>query len=237
MQPRAPIRNRIALIAGIAALAVAPIAAAKPEPDAPIFPRSGFQAGVDHPYFPLVPGTVWRYVEKHGMRVSENEVTVTRRTKKILGVTCIVVHDVERRDGKVVEDTEDWYAQDRRGNVWYFGEATREFLAGGRVSTEGSWVAGAGDAAAGIAMPANPTRWKPYYQEYSPGHAEDMAQVESVHEDVFVPAGRYRNCLLTKEWSPLERGSEKKWYARGVGLVRAESSSGAVTTLVSVTRE
>jgi len=35
----------------------------------------------------------------------------------------------------------------------------------------------------------------------------------------------------------LESGSEKKWYARGIGLVRAESTSGEVSTLVSITKK
>src|SRR3954462_11143391 len=78
---------------------------------------ANFKSKVDHPYFPLVPGTVFRYVERDGDEQSEIETTVTNETKVVMGVTCSVVHDVESRDGRVVEDTYDWYAQDKDGTV------------------------------------------------------------------------------------------------------------------------
>src|SRR5262245_16378218 len=98
-----------------------------------------FVNGVDNRYFPLVPGTVFDYSV-----VETNETvqtTVTRDTRGVMGVTCVVVHDVARSGGVVVEDTFDWYAQDDTGTVWYFGEDTTAFDAGA-MSKEGSWEAG-----------------------------------------------------------------------------------------------
>lgn len=203
----------------------------------PTIDPANFTHVVDNPYFPLVPGTTFTFVEKEGHETRENKVMVTHDTKTILGVKCVVVRDTVTVDAKLMEDTFDWYAQDKQGAVWYFGEATREFKSGGRVSPEGSWEAGVKGAQPGIVMPANPQPGEPYRQEYLAGEAEDMGQVVAVGETVIVPFGTLKDCVRTKDWSMLEPGSEKKWYARGLGVVRTESSSGEVATLISVTKK
>ena len=135
------------------------------EPYRPVIAPANFQSKVDNPYFPFVPGTILKYQEKGGGETSEKEITVTSETKETLGVKCVVVHDVVTQKGEVREDTYDWYAQDKKGTVWYFGEATREFKAGARVSHEGSWEAGVKGAQPGIVMPGDPKPGKPYRQE------------------------------------------------------------------------
>jgi hypothetical protein len=200
----------------------------------PVDPAN-FQTTVDNPWFPLVPGTVFSYREQVGGSTNENEVIVTKDVKAILGVTCIVVHDKVMEKGVLKEETFDWYAQDRQGNVWYFGEATREFESGGKVSTGGSWEAGVDGALPGIIMTGKPAPGKPYRQEYYAGEAEDMGQIVAVNESVTVPYGSFTGCVRTREWSMLEPGSEKKWYAKGIGTVRTESSSNKeISVLVSI---
>jgi len=196
-----------------------------------------FQATVDNPYFPLVPGTTFTYINKEKGERSENKFVVTRDTKMIMGVKCVVVHDTMMQDGVLKEDTFDWFAQDKQGTVWYFGEATREFKAGGGQSTEGSWEAGVNGALPGIVMPGQPKPGDPYRQEYSKDEAEDMGQIVTLDDSVTVPFGSFKECLRTKEWSMLESGTEKKWYAKGVGFIRSESTGGEVSELVSVTHE
>jgi hypothetical protein len=198
-----------------------------------IVPSEFLQGKVDNSYFPLVPGTVLKYAEESGGETTENEITVTHDTKEIMGVKCVVVHDTVTEKGRLKEDTYDWYAQDKQGTVWYFGEATREFKAGGAVSTKGSWEAGV-TGQPGIIMPGDPKPGKPYRQEYSPKNAEDMGQIIAVGETVRVPAGTFSDCLKTKDWSLLERGSENKWYARGVGVVKTRSSGGETASLISI---
>lgn len=207
-------------------------------PDAyrPAINPANFTHVVTNPWFPLVPGTTATFLEKEGRETRENKVTVTHETKTVMGVKCVVVHDTVTVDGVLKEDTFDWYAQDKQGAVWYFGEATKEFKSGGRSSTEGSWEAGS-NGQPGIIMPANPKPGQPYRQEYSPGHAEDMGQVVAVGATITVPHGTFKNCVKTKDWSLLESGHENKWYAKGVGCIRAESSSGEVSTLISVARQ
>ena len=203
---------------------------------APHIDPAQFGTKVDNPFFPLVPGTRFGFHETGDGKTFINEVTVLPETKVIMGVTCVVVHDVVKDGETIKEDTYDWYAQDKKGNVWYFGEDTKEFLPTGGTKTEGSWEAGVGKNQPGILMPGHPAPGKPFRQEYGPGHAEDMGQVIATSESVTVPYGSFTGCVRTKEWSLLEPGTDKKWYARGVGFIREEAANKAIVTLVSVTK-
>ena len=206
------------------------------QPYKPAIVPANFQSKVDNPYFPLIPGTTRKYVEKGGGETTEEEITVMSDTKEIMGVKCTVVHDAVTQKGAMKEDAWDWYAQDKQGTVWYFGEATKEYKAGGRVTQEGSWEAGVNGAQPGIIMPSDPKPGKPYRQEYLPNHAEDMAQIVATNETVTVPVGTFTGCVKTKDWSMLESGNEYKWYAKGIGIVRTEATGGEVATLISIKR-
>ena len=153
-----------------------------------------------------------------------------------LGIECD--YDVVRHKGRVLERTFDWYAQDREGNVWYFGENTRSFE-NGHVSREGSWKAGRDGAQAGIIMKAHPHVPVAYRQEYYKGHAEDQAWVVRRGGKVHVRYRTFRHKLVTFEWSRLEpRIVAKKVYAPGVGIALERSMSGPSETsqLVRVRR-
>jgi len=180
-----------------------------------------FVSEVNNPYFPLKPGTTFIYRGETDGVPTRNETYVTYDTKVILDVTTIVVHDQAFEEGVLVEDTFDWYAQDKDGNVWYFGEDTKELDEDGNViSTEGSWEAGVDGAKPGIVMLADPKKGDRYQQELAPGVAEDMAQVLGFEESLCVRYGCFEDVLVTKEWTPLERGVvEKKYYANGVGFI------------------
>jgi hypothetical protein len=186
-----------------------------------------FVAGVDSPYWPMVPGSTWVYRETDGKGgVQKVVVTVTDRTKTIVGIEATVVHDVVSEDGEVVEDTYDWYAQDRWGNVWYLGEDTTEYD-GGKASTAGSWEAGVDGAQAGVILPGRPEVGLAYRQEHHAGEAEDAGQILGLHEQAEVPFGSFADVLMTKDWTPLEPNLvEHKFYARGIGPVLALTVSG-----------
>ena len=187
-----------------------------------------FTTRIDNPYWPMTPGSRWVYRETDPDGTQKRvEVTVTHRTKRVAGVRARVVHDVVTRGGALVENTYDWYAQDRAGNVWYLGERTREYENGNLASTEGSWEAGVDGAQAGVVMPAEPRVGMSYRQEQYAGHAEDRARILSLDEQVEVPFGRFRRVLMTKDYTPLEPAVlEHKLYARGVGPVLVLSLSG-----------
>ena len=184
---------------------------------------ANFTTKIDNPYLPMRPGDRWVYREGRQRVV----VTVTRRTRVVAGVRTRVVHDVASVRGRVVEDTYDWFAQDRRGTVWYFGEATKEFTKGEPPDPHGSWEAGVNGARAGIVMPARPRTGMTYRQEYLKGEAEDAAKVLGTNERVSAPFGSFRDAVLTKDYTPLDPELvEHKLYARGVGLVLAVTVSG-----------
>jgi hypothetical protein len=190
--------------------------------------HADFRDQIDNPYLPMAPGAVWVYRETdpRGNR-TKVRVTVTTRTKRILGIDATVVHDVVSDHGEVVENTFDWYAQDECGNVWYLGENTKEYEDGEVVSTEGSWQAGVDGGQAGVIMPADPQVGLVYREEYYDGEAEDAAEVLSIDEQAQVRYGHFRNVLLTKNYTPLEpRVLEYKLYAKGVGVVLALGISG-----------
>lgn len=152
--------------------------------------------------------------------MEENIVYVTDMTKNILGVECTVVLDLVWVNGKPAEKTYNWYAQDKDGNVWYFGEDSMELENGVVVSTEGSWEAGVDGAKPGIIMKAEPQLCDTYRQEYYKDEAEDMAMVVGFRESVKVHYGSFKNCLKTTEWTLLEPGIvENKYYVQGIGLV------------------
>jgi hypothetical protein len=192
---------------------------------------------IDNPYMPLIPGMTWVY---RGVSNGEQEkvrTVVLSQTKQIQGVTVTIVLDRVFIDGELQEKTYDWYAQDSAGNVWYFGEDTRELENGKVVSTEGSWQAGVNGAAPGIIMQAHPTAGDTYHQEFATGVAEDQAKVLGLHERAKTRFGTFNDCLKTKEFTPLEPDAiEQKYYVAGIGFVRSQTVRGPeneVLTLVS----
>jgi hypothetical protein len=188
-----------------------------------------FTTDIDNPYWPMRPGSRWVYRETapDGTR-QRVVVTVTSKRKTTANrVVARVVHDVVTEGGELVEVTDDWYAQDCAGNLWYLGEDTAEYENGKVVSRAGSWEAGVDGAQAGILLPANPTVGMTYRQEYYAGEAEDAGAIFSLDEQVGVPAGHFTDVVMTKDTTPLHpRALEFKFYARGVGPVLAVGVSG-----------
>jgi hypothetical protein len=187
-----------------------------------------FTTQIDNPYWPMPVGARWevRVTDPHGESMNE-VIEVTNRTKKIAdGVTARVVSDIVYEKGKPVEVTDDWYAQDSEGNIWYFGEATAE-IHNGKRDTSGSFETGVNGADAGVAMPAHPEVGLTYREEYYKGHAEDRTKVLALDQQVEVPAGHFTGAILTDDYTPLEPDvSEYKLYAKGVGPVLALTVSG-----------
>jgi hypothetical protein len=243
--PRRSVLKTLALVGFVGVLLVAlggapdARAASAPQGSQPILSGAGpgwprtlhqtdFVAGVDNPWFPLVPGSKWRYrgVDEDGD--FSDRMRVTRRTKTIEGVSATVVHDVVLRHGERREVTSDWYAQDRAGNVWYFGENTRELNRRGQVtSREGSFRAGRDGARPGVLFPGAPRVGQTARQEYYTGHAEDQFKILDLDASVFTPLLSARHAVRTKETSPLEPGVvDNKYYVRGVGDVREVTVKG-----------
>src|SRR3989338_9153424 len=182
----------------------------------PVINASDFSADINNPYFTLVPGT-----------------------KFVYDVETRVVKDQVFLNGELIEDTLDWYAQDKEGNVWYFGEETAEYENGKVTTTAGSWEGGVDGAMPGIAMKANPQVGDSYWQEFYKGEAEDRADVLALGESVTVPHGTFSDCLKTYDYTPLDpNAKEHKYYCKGVGFVTLEVNleNDGRTELISVTK-
>jgi hypothetical protein len=218
--------------AAAAALGTIPQAAGQglPKGSEPVtLDPSRFSTRIDNTWWPMRPGSRWIYRETapDGTR-QRVVVTVTNRTKLIAnGVRARVVRDVVTEGGKPVEKTDDWYAQDRAGTIWYLGEHTVEFENGKPVSTQGSFEAGVDGAQAGVIMPARPRVGTSYRQEYYAGEAEDAGRIFARGQQAEVPFGHFTDVLMTKDVNRLEpEVLEFKFYAREVGPVLALGVSG-----------
>ena len=183
---------------------------------------TAFTTQIDNPYWPMTPGSRWVYKESDPEGELMVEVTVTDQTKQTAnGVEARVVRDVVSQKGEPVEVTDDWYAQDSDGNIWYLGEETAEYEDGKVVSREGSFEAGVDGAEAGVAMPADPKAGLEYRQEFLEGEAEDFARVLGFTERVVVPFGKFDGALQTEDVNPLGDPIqvENKFYAEDVGPI------------------
>ena len=195
---------------------------------------------IDNTYMPLFPGDTYIYSAETEDGTEQDTVTVTNQDKYLGGVDCRAVSDVVTLTNDVLdhvptEVTTDWYAQDDDGDVWYCGEDTIEYFfddAGNPdgSSTEGTWNADMTGAIPGVVMLADPDNGDSYQQEYLDGIAEDMAKVLRLNDTVSINLGEYENCLVTKEWTPLEKGSEgQKAYYPGLGMITDSEISGGKT--------
>lgn len=182
--------------------------------------------GIDNLYFGPPQGTTYVYLGGEVGSPPTEEIRIDRRnsTKVVMGVECIVQHDVVTVDGILLEDTDDWIAQDDSGNLWYFGELVKNYDEQGNfLDNDGSFEAGVDGALPGYWMPANPTVGMEYYQEYYLGEAEDQAEVLSLAETVTIGLGTYTDCIVTRDINPFEANVyEKKYFAPGIGLIKEE---------------
>ena len=217
-------------------MAVAMRSEAKSDGWDPVIDPAQFVREVDNPYFPLPVGRILRYRGETSSGTETLEIEVTSRTKLVMGVATTVVVERHAVDGEIEEISENWFAQDRDGTVWYFGEFSQIFDGGQPVGSPGSWEAGLAGARPGIIMKAQPQPGDTYYQEFAPGIAEDQARVVSTGRSATVPFGTFEDVLVTKEWTALESSSvEHKSYARGIGLI-SEAGGSERLDLVEMSR-
>lgn len=249
-------RTPVIALAAAAALTGGCSSSDKPAPKAPVSAGTGttpttgtpastynpkivpanFTSNVTNKYFPLKPGRKWIYAGQKDGVPERVEVVVKKQTKTILGVPCVTVSDIVTTNNTLAEKTTDWYAQDKAGNVWYFGEDTAEYANGVVTSTQGTWEAGVDNAKPGIVIQANPKVGPFYRQEFRPGIAEDMARVIDANATQAVPAGSFKHVVETRDINPLDTTKiENKWWAPGVGTIhvlRIKSNHREETKLV-----
>jgi hypothetical protein len=191
-----------------------------------------FTAKIDHPLiaFSSNPVTVFEGTEREeGKSIKARfEQRLLDKTEVVAGVPVSVVEVNDYESDELVEHTFDYYAQHHDGSVWYFGERIDNIEGGKVVAHEGQWMAGEGNAKPGLFMPVDPKVGQEFEQERAPGVAEDRSTVLEVGLAVTTPAGRFTDCIKTKDFAPSEKTTEFKYYCRGVGLVREEVGGGNV---------
>lgn len=221
----------LAILAGSAPGAVLAAGTTLVASTAPAFDPHNFRGDpIDNAWFPLTPGTTLVYKGIKDGKKGSDLFHVTKRTRMVGGVRCVVVEDMLVLNGRLEEHTLDYYAQDRDGNVWYMGEQTATYdRQGNVVDTEGSWETGVNGAEPGIFMPADPHVGDQFRQEYLPGHAEDHFRIMSLDTSVTVPYSSFDHVMRTREWTPLEPGTrDAKFYVKGIGEVEETAVRGPV---------
>lgn len=202
----------------------------------PAIDPASFSPDVTNEFFPLVVGRTLVFTGVKDGRSALNIFTTTPRTKVIDGVTTRVVEDRLYLDNVLEERTSDYYAQDRCGNVWYFGEDTATLDARGQVvSTDGSFHAGMNGAEPGVFMQAQPTLGRQFRQEWSAGQAEDTFRAIGLDAAITVPYGTFKHALRTAETTALEPGVlDNKLYVKGIGEVVETAIKGPLERLTLV---
>ncbi len=184
-----------------------------------------FSATISNKYFRLQPGTKFTYVKKGS--AERVEIEVTSETRLVMDVTARMIRVRERINDVLKDETRDWYAQDKAGNVWYFGKNVDSYKNGKVVSHEGTWAAGVAGARPGIIMLAAPKVGDTYRQEYFKGVAENMGTIVALNEKVVVPHGSYEGCLKVRDWSRIDKTvNDHKYYCPMVGFLVAEHPVG-----------
>ena len=226
--------GRIAGVVGLVAAAVGVVPSSAAAGSACPLPRFGpgpsyhpridpadFSPHVTNELFPLTPGTILVYTGIKDGKKALDLFAPSSRTKVIDGVRTRVVEDRGYLSNVLEERTSDYYAQDRCGNVWYFGEDTATLDRHGHVvDTEGTWHAGVDGAQPGVFMQAHPQLGRKFRQEWLEGQAEDVFKVIDRSAAVTVPYGSFRHALRTEETNALEPDVlDNKYYIKGIGEV------------------
>jgi hypothetical protein len=219
----------LAVTGAVAIGAWAPAAGAKgpPTPKASHFGHNSNR--ITNIWFPLLRGSVYVYDGQKDGKTSRDVMTVSNKVKDITGIRAAVINDRVFLNGQLSERTTDFYAQDKKGTVWYLGEKTAELNTKGKVtSTEGSFLNGSKGAKGGIFMPTHPAVGQSFQQESFKGQAEDHFQILDMAASITTPAISSNSAMLTQETTPLEPGVvDHKYYVQGIGTVKEQQVAGA----------
>jgi hypothetical protein len=179
---------------------------------------------IDNRYLPL---TAKRRCELRGRAddgTRERTVTsVLDRTRRFSidgqQVDAAIIRDDAYEDGKLVERTRDYFAQDDDGTVYYLGEHVSNIRRGKVVNHSGTWLYGRDTDVLGVAMPAEPKVGDQYRFEDVPGVTTESNRVEEAGLRVRVNRRLLTDVLRIQEFIQPEGEVEYKLYAPGVGLV------------------
>jgi hypothetical protein len=209
-------------------MAVTMVPGAEQEKPFETFNRADFEnpTHITNPWLPLKPGTRWTWegttVDDEGQKEPHKVIfTVTDLTKVIDGIRTVVCWDRDFADGELEEAEIVFFAQDKHGHVWHFGQYPEEYVDGAFVAAP-CWIHAVQDGKAGIMMKAEPKLGAPSYSQGLSISTEwtDRAVVHQMGQTKKVPFGEYKDVLVMKEWDQEEPNSAQlKFYARGLGNI------------------
>jgi hypothetical protein len=197
------------------------------------------------PWLPLKPGTQW--VREGSTLVGDRKVphqvtvTVTDVYRVIDGVRTVAVLDYEIDAGQISQESLDYMAEDKDGNLWYLGGYTEEYEGGEFVSSVDAWLSGVRGAKFGLLVPAEPRLGSPPWAVAAPDAEErDVAEVVKVGARHCVPFKCFDDVLIVREGKESKPDNEFKYYARGVGQIdnvpRSASRHKDIEQLVNLTQ-
>lgn len=208
--------NKRLLISGLSVVALIAALGSSAGASEAVDPAN-FGSTINNPWLPLTPGTVLTYEGTKDGKPAKLVVTVSKKKKTVNGVDCVVAEELVSLAGTPADRTVAYYAQDRDGNVWYFGEDVQELNSKGKVVKTEGWHAGIDGASPTMVMEAAPAVGHTLVNAYT----NDRSEVVSLAKPVKVPFGSYKDALLIKEWTPDEPDVlVNKYYVRDIGPVR-----------------
>jgi hypothetical protein len=197
-----------------------------------------FSTKITNRYFALPIGKKLTYEAKLASGIDEKiEIEVLKDTKIIEGIETVIYLDKVYDNGQLVEETRDYLAQHKNGDVWYFGEDVNNFENGKLKDHAGTFMHGRDGAKAGIWMKAEQKIGDSYRQEYYPGEAEDMRDTIATGLTISTKLGTYTDCVKVYDWTPLDKASrEYKYYCPQVGslVLNEDLTTGDRSELIEV---
>jgi hypothetical protein len=201
-------------------------------------PKFSNPLNINNTFFPFQPLGLKHFTgSDHGTKTRAidqylNDTRTFRLNSK--NVACRILVEEAYEDTELVERSFNYFAQADDGTVYYFGEVVDNYENGVIDNHDGSWLVGGATRSSdpsgtgnapkpAVFMPANPELGDLFKPEDLYPIVDETAVVVGVDLDVHVPAGKYDGAIAVEESTRLAPGTELKWYAPGVGVVKVQT--------------
>jgi hypothetical protein len=186
---------------------------------------------IDNTYLPL---SKWKSCELRGVQDDgtreRNTLTRLKRTRAFSvdgqRVETLIIRDRAYEDGRLVEDTLDYFAQAEDGTVHYFGEHVDNIRRGRVVNHHGSWLYGRDTDVLGVIMPRDPQVGDQWRSEDVPRITIESDRLEETGLRARAGGKLYTEVIRVSEFTQPEGEIEYKLYAPGVGVITEYAPEG-----------
>jgi len=203
---------------------------------------------IDNPYHPFVVGRTKLFEIQQGHtdeEVVDNYLPDVRTFAwDGMMVSCHTLEEIAIEEGEIVEISHNYFAQADDGTVYYFGEVVDNYVDGVIDNHDGSWLVGGPTLGSDpvdtvpaddptVFMPWNPEVGDIFKPEDTFPFVDESDEVIKVGKNVSLPGGHFVDCIQIMESSLISEGTETKWYAPGIGVVK-EKEAGQILVLIEV---